>query len=412
MVKTMNDKGIHSPFKNTTGNIRNQFPITSNQSWQRKPVTIPPAFVQTVTFDNTTPNMFYVVNYSSADLRISINSIPTVNRYEFLAPGNETSTFGQPIPTQQIYILNPSASPVDVLIFSVYDTFDFNVIRSSSVKLSADSIEDMGVVNGFGSGVSLPGGQAHLGSVDVDNLNDYSTILNAISSKLSSAFDVNSNVEALPATLFTALTEIKNAITAGGSDVDYSTVLNNILTKLNATLSTSSTVTELPTALYTALTAIETAVNNIDVSGGGGSGGSSIDYTSILTSLQTILTSIQTAVNTIDTDLDTLKTDIASIDSTLDDIYSRETAKVISSSLSWTGSQTKTVAASCTEISMLRNTGTQNLTLSWKNSGDSTAYTLSIPAGYTLTDMKGSFTDVTINCTASGGKCDIVYKSL
>lgn len=407
----MNDKGIHSPFNNTTGNIRSQFPMTSNQSWQRKPVTIPAGFVQSVTFDNTTPNMFYIVNYSSTDLRISINSIPTVNRYEFLAPGNETSTFGQPIPTQQIYILNPSSSPVDALIFSVYDTFDFNVIRSSSVKLSADSIQDMGVVNGFGSGVSLPGGQAHLGSVDVDNLVNYTSILNNISSKLNN-LNVNSDVEALPAALFTALTEIKNAITAGGSDVDYSTVLNNILTKLNATLSTSSTVTELPTALYTALTAIETAVNNIDVSGGGGSGGSSIDYTTILTSLQTILTSIQTAVGTIDTDLDTLKTDIASIDDSLDNIYIRETAKVISSSLSWTGSQTKTVAASCSEISMLRNTGTQALTLSWKNNGDTTAYTLSIPAGYTLTDMKGSFTDVTINCTASGGACDVVYKTI
>lgn len=407
----MNDKGVHSPFKNTTGNIRSQFPITSNQSWQRKPVTIPAAFVQTVTFDNTTPNMFYIVNYSSTDLRISINSIPTVNRYEFLAPGNETTTFGQPTPTQQIYILNPSGSPVDVLIFSVYDTFDFNVIRSSSVKLSADSIEDMGVVNGFGAGVSLPGGQAHLGSVDVDNLINYTTVLNSISSKLND-INVNSVVESLPATLFTALTEIKNAINAGGSDVDYSTVLNNILSKLNATLNTSSVVTELPTALYTALTAIETAVNNIDVSGGGSSGGGGTDYTSILTSIQTLLTSIQTAVNTIDSDLDSVKTGITSIDGSLDNIYSRETAKVISSTLSWTGSQTKTVAASCTEISMLRNTGTQALTLSWKNTGDSTANTLAIPAGYTLTDMKGSFTDVTINCAASGGACDVVYKTI
>ena len=407
----MNDKGIHSPFKSTGGNIRSQFPITSNQSWKSQNVTIPAGFVQTVTFDNTTPNMFYIVNYSSTDLRISINSIPTLNRYEFLAPGSETSTFGQPTPTQQVYILNPSASPVDVLIFSVYDDFDFNVIRSSSVKLSADSIEDMGVVNGFGAGVSLPGGQAHLGSVDVDNLVNYTSVLNSILSKLNGSIDVASSVEALPATLFTALTEIKNAITAGGSDVDYTTVLNNILSKLNATLNTSSVVSELPTALYTALTAIETAVNNIDVSGGGSIGGGT-DYTTILSTIQTLLTSIQTAVNTIDTDLDTVKTGIDNIDQSLGNIYSRETAKVISATLSWTGSETKTVAASCTEISMLRNTGTQALTLSWKNNGEGSANTLAIPAGYTLTDMTGIFTDITINCAASGGACDVVYKTI
>lgn len=255
-----------------------QFQITQATTWDRKVIKVPSGNF-TYNYNDIRPNLFYIINSSATDLKVSLNSIPSKNHYEFNIIGGSPTPFGQPTPTQQVYFFNESQHEVEIIMFAYYGEFTLDAIRSTIFKLDGMSIQNMGVVTGFASDVQLPAGNKHLGSVGIDgviNVNgikDYTTLLNTISQKTGT-------INMLPQSLTEQLTAILNKIGTGsgggsgtvsgdvnvtGLPAELTTQLTNILNKIP---SSQVDVKSIPQTLTEQLTAI---LNKIGTGSGGGS---------------------------------------------------------------------------------------------------------------------------------------------
>ena len=97
-----------------------QFPTSKqSMSWRQEDITIPANSMQTITFLDTKPNMFFVQNPSDAIIHVGISNLPTEKNYEFKINNNSTKTFGRPTGTARLYLYNISGSAVTVSLFSV-----------------------------------------------------------------------------------------------------------------------------------------------------------------------------------------------------------------------------------------------------------------------------------------------------
>lgn len=145
----------------------NQFPVNKNiASWRQEEINLSGNALRTMYFADTTPNMFYLQNPNDVPLLVGITRTPTETSYEYRVEPNTSRTFGRPIPTSNLYILNPSNKAVTISLFSVNDVFDISILQSQSLNVS--DIEGMaydGIIKGFSSGVSLPSGTNTLGKV-------------------------------------------------------------------------------------------------------------------------------------------------------------------------------------------------------------------------------------------------------
>ena len=156
-----------SNYREQGGSMPSQFRSTRNViSWKQEEIKIPGNALVTVHFDDTKPNMFMLQNPNETVLHIGITRIPTERTYEFKIDANNSSTFGRPVATDVIYILNKSNVDATVSLFSVADDFDMSILQSLSVDLSKSPIYD-GIIKGYTAGVSLPSGTNHIGKVDL-----------------------------------------------------------------------------------------------------------------------------------------------------------------------------------------------------------------------------------------------------
>lgn len=148
-----------------------QFPSSRNvTSWRQQEITISGNALKTVTFPETSPNMFFIQNYNDVALFVGITRTPTEKSHEFRVEQNNSMSFGRPVPTSNIFILNPSNKDVTITLFSVLDTFDINVLKNTFIDMGViSSIAYDGIIHGYGNGVSLPSGSNHIGGVDVLN---------------------------------------------------------------------------------------------------------------------------------------------------------------------------------------------------------------------------------------------------
>lgn len=154
-----------SNYREQGGNLPSQFRSTRNViSWKQEEIKIPGNAMVTVHFDDTKPNMFMLQNPNETVLHVGITKIPTERTYEFKIDANNSSTFGRPVVTDVIYILNKSNVNATVSLFSVADDFEMSILQSLNVDLSKSPIYD-GIIKGFTSGVSLPSGSNHIGEV-------------------------------------------------------------------------------------------------------------------------------------------------------------------------------------------------------------------------------------------------------
>lgn len=157
-----------SNFREQLGNIPSQFKSGNVASWSHQEVHIPSNALVTVHFDSTKPNMFMLQNPNQTVIHVGLSRIPTVTNYEFKIEANSSATFGRPISTDVLYLLNKGNTEVSVTLFSVADTFEMSILQSLNVDLSSTPIFD-GIITGFSNGVSLPQGNNKIGSVDVIN---------------------------------------------------------------------------------------------------------------------------------------------------------------------------------------------------------------------------------------------------
>ena len=108
----------------------NQFRASQNMvSWRHQRVEVSGHGLKTLHFMDTNPNLFMIQNPTSATLYVGITTIPTVNNYEFKVAPNSSKTFGRPIPTDELYILNISNADVSINLFSVLDKFDLSAFH-------------------------------------------------------------------------------------------------------------------------------------------------------------------------------------------------------------------------------------------------------------------------------------------
>ena len=154
-----------SNYREQLGNLPNQFGVARNAiPWSHQEVKVSGNGLTTVYFDSSKPNMFMLQNPNNTTIHIGLSRIPTDKNYEFKIDANTSATFGRPVPSDVLYILNKGNADAVVSLFSIYDKFDMAILQTLNVDLSKSPMFD-GIINGFGNGVSLPSGSNKIGNV-------------------------------------------------------------------------------------------------------------------------------------------------------------------------------------------------------------------------------------------------------
>ena len=175
----------------------------ASSSWREQDITLASG-VNTVYFTDTKPNMFLIQNPNPHDIYVSIAKIPTDENYECVVMKNSTKTHGRPTRTSVLYIYNPVQSEFNVKVFSVYDTFDMNILSTFNVMLEGASVTTDGIVKGFAKDVSLPSGSHVIGKVHI-----VESSLSPIMDLLSGVSEANAdNAEVIK----TAVNTMQNAL--------------------------------------------------------------------------------------------------------------------------------------------------------------------------------------------------------
>ena len=151
-----------------TGSM-NQFSQTgSGASWRSEEVYVPAKSLQTVTFLDTNPNMFFLQNSNACAINIGITKIPSADKYEFRVNPNSTKTFGRPTSTNRLYLYNMGDVGVTVSLFSVYGAFDLSILQNTEVSMGDVALNGEMIVAGFGSACALPTGDNVIGRVKIE----------------------------------------------------------------------------------------------------------------------------------------------------------------------------------------------------------------------------------------------------
>lgn len=247
----------------------NQFPAsTSNTAWEMKTLQVSGNALVTVNYDDVAPNMFLLQNPNDTVLHIGITNIPTPDSYEFKVEGNSSKTFGRPVPTNTLFILNKGNADITIQLFSVYDTFDMSVLVDNHLSIEYDRMLYDGIITGFGSGVSLPSGTNTIGKVEIAG-NEFATMANDITDMRSMTLGIKNNQTVATDNTRDILNLMKGTYNAGMNEKN---ILNEMLSQLT-TIATSGG------------------------SSGGTSGGSGVDYSTILSEILTGVNGINGKVN-------------------------------------------------------------------------------------------------------------------
>lgn len=176
-----------------------QFTKTAGQSWRQESVTISGNALKTISFLDTTPNMFLIQNPNDVPLVVGISTIPTASSYEFKVLPNTSKTLGRPTGTSQIYIRNLSNAEVTINLFSIYGMFDMAILNTTEIDLESVNAFD-GIIRGFAENVPLPYGTNLLGSVKSDDMTEtfaqklFNAIVTPINEKLAEVKSACENI--------------------------------------------------------------------------------------------------------------------------------------------------------------------------------------------------------------------------
>lgn len=138
-------------------------------SWRQDEITIAPHETYTLTFRDTTPNVFIVNNPNEAVLKISIGALPRTDSFEFKVEYNSVETIGQPHGTAYLYLLNDTDREAKVKVFSIETIFNPEILKNMNVTLEGYNIITNTEISGFKEGASLPSGTNNIGKVEMSN---------------------------------------------------------------------------------------------------------------------------------------------------------------------------------------------------------------------------------------------------
>lgn len=120
-------------------------------SW-RKTNTVLKSGLNEITFNDTKPNVFYVVNTNNTYIYFGAGTIPTAQSYEWRVKPNSTDAFGRPLPTGKLYIINPTDAEINIEVYSDEQDFDISLLKNLNANMDDEQIERMrfdGIVRGF-----------------------------------------------------------------------------------------------------------------------------------------------------------------------------------------------------------------------------------------------------------------------
>lgn len=230
-------------------------------SWRQHVLTIEPHEVYTLNFRDTLPNIFVLHNPNMSTLKIGISSIPRSDAYEFKIEYNTTETFGRPIGTNNIYILNDSSVPVKVTGFSIEKEFDPALLKNMNVALDGYTIVSSSEISGVKDGVLLP---VEL-SNDIDNsIKNMYTLLNGFDNETYP--EILTKLQAL---IEKPLTFTGDGITLQGVQTDLTGVISkmtDIISKLGGigSLVKPSDLTDLSNNVSSSLNKLTSISSGLD----------------------------------------------------------------------------------------------------------------------------------------------------
>lgn len=123
----------------------------NNSSWRKTSVTLNSGLNE-VSFNDTKPNVFYVVNTSNTYLYFGATNIPTAKSYEWRVKPNTSDAFGKPLPTGKLYIVNPTDDVVTLEVYSDVQAFDIDLLKNLNANMDDEQIDRLkfdGIVRGW-----------------------------------------------------------------------------------------------------------------------------------------------------------------------------------------------------------------------------------------------------------------------
>lgn len=264
--------------KQSTNAPLQQFKQSTASSWRYEQITISGSALKTITFLDSSPNMFLIQNPNKTTLHIGLSAIPTLEKCEFKVNPNSTKPFGRPTPCSELYIRNCGTTDITISLFSYYGQFDMSILTNNDVDISSTELQTkitglesplpggtnvigkVGLSDPLPSGNniigkvllsdSIPNGNNKIGNVGVigevkvsnenfDIINTINTVVNTISEKISRAIGtntyadiiktINTDIALLSAKLVPSGTP---AIYCGGDNIQISATDGTLFFKL------------------------------------------------------------------------------------------------------------------------------------------------------------------------------------
>lgn len=140
-------------------------------------LTVKPYAMATVEFLEVKPNYFRVQNFGDSRIYCGTSRTPTENNYDFACKPDGMFMYAEPNTRSFLYIYNPSGNEARVKVVAFAHEFDPLALVFSGIELdfSGTKLEADTAISSFNA--SLPSGANKIGSVDVANLKDYSSVL-------------------------------------------------------------------------------------------------------------------------------------------------------------------------------------------------------------------------------------------
>lgn len=239
-----------------------QFKQSTASSWRYEQITVSGSALKTITFLDSTPNMFLIQNPNKTTLHIGLSAIPTLEKCEFKVNPNSSKPFGRPTPCSELYIRNCGTTDITISLFSYYGQFDMSILTNNDVDISGTELQTKitGLESPLPSGTnvigkvglsdplpsgnniigkvilsdSLPNGNNKIGNVGVigevkvsnenfDIINTINTVINTINEKISRAIGTNTYADIIKAIGNIKVSgmddETKDAISTINSDI-------------------------------------------------------------------------------------------------------------------------------------------------------------------------------------------------
>lgn len=175
-------------------------PPTKVSTWREYSISIPAGSTIEQSFQDTTPNYFYIANFSSNVIYLGVSTYANATQYDAYVNPNDDNVYGRDVGYNKITLYNGGATAAKIKLISFIHEFDPTVLLNKTTVVLTQ-LQNL-LVN---VAASLPAGSNNIGHVNVDALPALPTGANVIGHALIDNFPAtqpvsgNVGVTSLPA---------------------------------------------------------------------------------------------------------------------------------------------------------------------------------------------------------------------